>query len=212
LGHGIRHDPKGFDVNNVKKIVSAVAIVAASSTGAAFAQPTTATEVQRNVNQQQRIEQGLKSGELSTREAAKLEKGEAHVEKLEAKANRDGTLTDAEKARVQKAQNAESAAITNAKHNDVKGNPNSASSQRMQADVQRNVNQQKRIEQGVQSGQLTKHETAKLERGQAHVDNATARAGADGHVGASEQKAIQKRENHQSKRVHKEKNDAQVKN
>ena len=203
--------------HHAKKLVSAVALVAASSVGAALAQPTTGspttgTEVQRNVNQQERIEQGLKSGELSTREAAKLEKGEARVEKLEAKANRDGTLTDAEKARVQKAQNAESAAISKAKHNDVKGNPNSASSQRMQADVQRNANQQKRIEQGVQSGQLTGHEAAKLERGQARVDRAEARAGADGHVGAAEQKAIQKRENRQSKRIHKEKHDAQVKN
>ncbi|UUZ55732.1 hypothetical protein LP419_09440 [Massilia sp. H-1] len=44
------------------------------------------------------------------------------------------------------------------------GNPNSASSQRMQADVQRNVNQQTRIENGIKSGELTNHEVAKLEK------------------------------------------------
>ena len=191
-----------------REIVSAVALVFAS--GMAFAQ-STGSEVQRDVNQQQRIENGLKSGQLNTKEAAKLERGEARVEKMEAKANRDGTLTDAEKAKIQKAQNAESADIAKLKHNDRTGNPNSASSRRMQADVQRNVNQQKRIEQGTQSGSLTHREVAKLEGGQSRVDRAEARAGADGHVGAAEQKTIQKRENHQSRRIHHEKHDAQSK-
>ena len=80
----------------------------------------------------------------------------------------------------------------------------------MQADVQRNANQQNRIEQGVQSGALTTHETAKLEHGQAKVNSAEARAGADGHVGAGEQKAVQAKANHQSKKVYKQKHDAQT--
>lgn len=193
----------------MKKGYAAFSILAASFVGIASAQ-TTASEVQRNVNQQDRIEQGLKSGQLSTGEAARLEKGEARVDKMEANANKDGTLTDAEKARIQKAQDKESRAIDRAKHNAVTGNPGSASSQRMQADVQRNANQQKRIEQGVQSGQLTGRETAKLERGQARVDRAEARAGANGRVGPNEQKAIQARENRQSKRIHRQKHDAQT--
>jgi len=80
----------------------------------------------------------------------------------------------------------------------------------MQADVQRNVNQERRIEQGIQSGQLTNREAGRLERGQARVDRAEARAGADGHVGAGEQRRIQKQENRQSKRVYREKHDAQT--
>ncbi|HXF77277.1 MAG TPA: hypothetical protein VN598_00325 [Usitatibacter sp.] len=193
----------------MKKSLTAISIIAASFVGIAAAQ-TTGSEVQRNVNQQDRIEQGLKSGQLSTGEAAKLEKGEARVQKMEANANKDGTLTGAEKARIQKAQNAESRAIDRDKHNAVAGNPNSASSQRMQADVQRNANQQKRIEQGVQSGSLTGHETAKLERGEARTARAEARAGANGRVGPREQKAIQSRENRESKRIHRQKHDAQT--
>jgi hypothetical protein len=42
----------------------------------------------------------------------------------------------------------------------VKGNPNSASSKRMQADVARNVNQEKRVEAGLASGQFTIEEMA----------------------------------------------------
>jgi hypothetical protein len=81
----------------------------------------------------------------------------------------------------------------------------------MQADVQRNINQQQRIEQGVKSGSLTTREAAKLERGQARDTRLEARAGADGNVGAREQRRIQKNENQQSRRIHREKHDAQSK-
>src|SRR6267378_3469668 len=121
-----------------------------------------------------------------------------------------GTLSPVEKARIQRAQNQESRQINRLENNAAQGNPNSASSQRMQADVQRNVNQQQRIEQGIRSGQLTNREAAKLEGGQARVNQAEARAGADGHVGANEQQRIQKAENKQSKRIYREKHDAQT--
>jgi hypothetical protein len=171
---------------------------------------TTSSEVQRDVNQQQRIENGLQSGQLSTREAAKLEKGEANIEKMESKAEANGNLGNAEKQRIQRAQNKESQEIYRDTHNAQTGNPNSASSQRMQADVQRNVNQQQRIEQGVQSGQLTNREVGNLEKGQANVDRKEAHAGANGHVSANEQRNIQADENHQSRKIHKEKHNERV--
>ena len=186
--------------------------VIALAVGALFAVPalaqSTASEVQRNVNQQERIEQGLQSGQLSTKEAAKLEKGEAHIEKMEQRAEANGKLSDAEKQRIEQAQNKESQEIYRDKHNAQTGNPNSASSQRMQADVQRNVNQQQRIEQGVQSGQLTNREVGNLEKGQAQVNRKEANAGANGHISANEQRNIQAAENHQSHKIHKEKHNA----
>jgi len=181
----------------------AAAITLALAT-AAQAQ-TTGSEVQRNVDQQQRIEQGLQSGSLTTHEAAKLEQGEAHIDKMQSNALKDGTLSPAEKARIQKAQNAESRAIYKDKHNAHVGNPASASSQRMQKDVQRDINQQARIKQGVSSGQLTKRETASLEHGQARVNHKEAVAGADGHVGAAEQARVQNAENVQSDRIYRKK-------
>jgi len=176
--------------------------------GAAYADETRAQkDTERDVNQQERIEQGLKSGELNTREAGKLEKREAHVEKLEARAEGDGKISKAEQARITAAQNRTSRAIHNQKHDAQTGNPNSASSQRMQADVQRNANQQARIDQGLKSGELSNKEAAHLERGQARVDRTEARAAADGHVGAREQARIQRKENRQSRRIHQEKHD-----
>ena len=126
-------------------------------------------------------------------------------------AMKDGKLSPAEKARIQRAQNQESRRINRLENNAARGNPNSASSQRMQADVQRNINQQSRIEQGVNSGSLTNRETARLERGEARIDRAEARAGADNKVGPREQRRIQKAENRESRRIHREKHDAQTK-
>jgi hypothetical protein len=172
---------------------------------------TTGGTVQRDVNQQSRVEQGLQSGSLSTGEAAKLESQESKVEKMQAKDLQDGKLSPAERARLDKAQNKVSTDIRRDKDNAIVGNPNSASSKRMQADVQRNANQQARIEQGVQSGQLMNHQTGKLERGQSHVTHKEAQAGADGHVGAHEQANIQARENHQSGKIYVKKHDETTK-
>ena len=198
----------------MKTSITRLASLTAALIATAFALPvlaqTTATEVQRNVNQQERIEQGLKSGQLTTREAGKLERGEAKIEKMESNAARDGTLSAAEKARIEAAQNRESRAIAKQKHDAQVGNPNSASSLRMQADVQRNVNQQQRIEQGVKSGRLTTREAGLLEGGQARVDRATARAAADGRVGAREETRIAARENNQSRRIYRKKHHVRV--
>ena len=179
-------------------------ILSTPFTSAVFAQ-TTGTEVQRDVNQENRIEQGLKSGQFSTGEAAKLERGEARIDRMEKNALKDGALSPQEAARIQHTQNQESARINKLDNNAVSGNPNSVSSQRMQADVQRNINQQNRIEQGVQSGALTNKETAHLERGQAHIDRKEARVGADGRVSAREQARIQHAENKQSNKIYREK-------
>jgi ribosomal protein S13 len=170
----------------------------------AFAQGV-GTEVQRDITQESRIEQGLKSGQLSTGEAAKLERGEARIDRMEKNVLKDGTLSQQEADRINRAQNVESNKINALKHNDVTGNPNSASSQRMLADVQRNINQQSRIEQGVQNGSLSNTEVSNLERGQAGVNRAAARAGVDGHVSANEQARIQNKENRQSRKIFREK-------
>src|SRR5437868_2725378 len=101
--------------------------------GSAFAQAGT---VQRDVNQQERIEQGLKSGSLSTGEAARLEREQSRIEKDQARAMRDGKLSPAEKARLAREQNQASRDINRLENNAQRGDPNSASSRRMQADVQ----------------------------------------------------------------------------
>jgi hypothetical protein len=198
---------------NIMNLKLATLTLLVATTCAAHAQteaPAVNRELQRDVNQQTRIENGLKSGQLNTREAARLENQEANINRMQANAMRDGKLNAVEKARIERAQNRVSRNIYAEKHDAQTGNPNSASSQRMQTGVQRDINQEKRIQAGVQNGSLTNREVGKLQRGQARDDRSQARAGRDGHVSAAESARIQRRENAQSKRIYKEKHDAQT--
>jgi hypothetical protein len=185
----------------------AVFAVGAGLAGAASAQ-SVQSQTQRDIDQQSRIEQGLKDGQLSTGEASKLEQGEARIDRTESRDLKNGSLSPAEKAQIQTEQNRESARIYDDKHNAVTGNPNSASSERMQADVQRNINQESRIKQGEKSGSLTNREVGSLQRGQARDDHKEAVAGANGHVNAAEQRRIQRSENRQSARIFRDKHNA----
>jgi uncharacterized membrane protein YebE (DUF533 family) len=98
----------------MKRIVFATLVAAAALPLAA--QTSTPRVDQREVNQQQRIEQGINSGQLTPKETAKLEKGEAKIDKMEAKAKSDGTVTAKERKKITKAQNKESKKIYKEKH------------------------------------------------------------------------------------------------
>jgi hypothetical protein len=185
--------------------------VAGLLSGTAVAQTAAEKDQQRDVNQQERIEQGLKSGELNTKEAGRLEREQQHIERMEAHDLKDGKISPAEQARLTKAQNAASADIYKQKHDAQTGNPNSASSRRMQADVQRNVNQQQRIQNGMENGSLTNREAGRLEAGQARTDRKIANAAADGHVGAGEQARIQRAENRDSRQIRRKKHNLRTK-
>jgi hypothetical protein len=87
---------------------------------AAFAQSTPRVD-QRQVNQEQRIQQGVQSGSLTQKEAAKLEKGQGHVQKMEDKAKADGKVTPKERERLQQAQNNQSQKIAREKHDHQHG-------------------------------------------------------------------------------------------
>jgi len=191
-------------------LLSALAAGIALGTGTgAFAQSTTAGSVQRDVNQERRIENGLQAGSITTRENALLQRDEAHVDRLQSRALRDGSLSPADRARLDAAQDKASRDIHAATHNGVNGNPLSASSQRAQAQTQRDLDQQRRIEAGVRSGGLTHHEVARLEHGQARDDRAEYRAGRDGRVGAAEQARVAAAQDRQGARIHHQRHDAQ---
>lgn len=192
----------------MNKLLIGTTLAFISASSFAFAQaadPNNADVTQRNVNQQERIEKGLQNGQLSTGEAARLEKGEARINQMEANADKDGKMTREEKARIEHAENKESTAIKEMKHNDIHGNPNSVSSQRMQADVKRDIHQQKRIENGEQTGSLTPREAGRLEHGQSKMDRKEWHAGRDGHVSGHEQHHIQHTENNQSRHIYHQK-------
>ncbi len=185
----------------MKRTVIALSLMLAGI-GAANAQ-SPGENAQRDTDQQQRIEQGLQSGQLNTRETGNLERQEQSIDRQEARDEKSGgQLTTQEQTRINREQNAVSRNIYNDKHNAATGNPNSASSRRLQSDVQRDANQQQRIANGQNSGQLTSREAGHLESGQARVNRNEANAAANGHVGAGEQARIQARDNNQSRRIY----------
>ena len=74
---------------------------------------------------------------------------------------------------------------------------------------QRQANQERRIEQGEQSGALTQKEAARLEKGQVHVQKMESKAVADGKVTPKERARIEKAQDKQSRRIHRDKHDKQ---
>jgi hypothetical protein len=72
---------------------------------------------QRQENQEQRIDEGAKSGALNPNEAKRMEKREQQIQKMENKAMADGTMTGKEFRKIERAQNRTSKAIYRNKHN-----------------------------------------------------------------------------------------------
>lgn len=97
------------------KKIAVVASIALLTSLSALAQDITRAE-QRQTNQQQRIDQGIKSGQLTTQEAARLEKGQERMQGMENKAKADGVVTKKESARLKKAENKQSRHIAQQKH------------------------------------------------------------------------------------------------
>ena len=75
---------------------------------------------EREENQQERIAEGLKTGQLTAQEAAHLEKGEAKLEAERREALSDGKMTGHEKKKLIHHQNKLSHKIHHLKHNSKK--------------------------------------------------------------------------------------------
>ena len=73
----------------------------------------------------------------------------------------------------------------------------------------REHNQRVRIHNGVANGELTRPETRRLAAGQVHLRRAEARAKSDGVVTGRERAWLQHEANQQSRRIHRQKHDAQ---
>jgi len=176
-----------------------------SSTSSTQAKPTVA---QRKENQQDRIANGVKSGQLTAGETANLESKEAAIngETRADRAANGGKLTSAEKQQINQQQNQVSKQIYQDKHN-----ANTAHYGNNEVG-QRRENQQDRIANGVKSGQLTAGETAKLENQQHAINQQVAadRAANGGKLTPGEKKQVNKEQNAASKNIYNKKHNAKT--
>jgi hypothetical protein len=77
---------------------------------------------------------------------------------------------------------------------------------------ERQQNQRERVVGGVKSGELTMRETRRLAAGQVHLNRVENRAKADGVVTKRERAHMQHEANQQSRRIYRQKHDAQDRN
>ena len=173
------------------------------------AQPTTQNSVNdRRTDQQDRIANGVQSGQLTAGETKNLEGREANLNR-EIKDDRQadgGKLTTQERQQVNKQQNNLSKSIYQDKHN-----ANTAHYGNNEVG-QRRENQQDRIAQGIRSGQMTAGEAARTENReqginqQIHAD----RQANGGKLTGGEKKQINKEQNGASRQIYRQKHNNKV--
>ena len=211
-------------INTQKWLISAAALIAMSAP-AAFAQsqttPTTPstpsqtstqapdpnkpapTIQQRKENQQDRIANGVQSGQLTAGETKNLENKEAGINKEEKtmRSEDDGHLTAADRTKLNNQQNKVSNQIYQDKHN-----ANTAHYGNNEVG-QRRENQQDRIAQGIKSGQLTPRETSKLENQQQGINREVKgmRQANGGKLAPADKKAVNQQQNSASKNIYNKK-------
>jgi len=100
----------------MKKVLIVTVLTALSLP--AFAQHSTPVIDQRQAAQQHRIEQGVRSGELTPRETARLERGQARIRQMERQALADGRISRRERAAIDREQDKQNQLIARLKHND----------------------------------------------------------------------------------------------
>jgi hypothetical protein len=101
----------------MKRVILLVA-VAVLFGSISFAQTATPKVTKRQIHQQHRIKEGVKSGELTKGEAGKLEAQQGKIAVDKAKAKSDGVVTPEERAKLKREQHRASKNIYHKKHND----------------------------------------------------------------------------------------------
>jgi hypothetical protein len=187
---------------------SALAMLALPVMAQNTSAPVTGQTIQdRKENQQDRIGQGVQSGQLTAGEAANLEKKESAVNQEEHDMRKldNGKLTTADKKTLTQQQNQLSNQIYKDKHNAAVQNTNPKSEVGKRAE-----NQQDRIGQGIQSGQLTAGEAAHLESNEAKINKEVRndRAANGGKLTPQERAQVNRQQNRTSRQIYRDKHNA----
>jgi hypothetical protein len=155
----------------------------------------------REANQDQRIANGLRTGQMTAGEASRAEKTQSGIDQQvhnDRMAN-DGRLTGQERQQINQEQNAASRQIYNEKHNGNTVAPNQVDN--------RMANQQQRTANGLRSGQMTSGEAARTNANQSNTaqqvhNERTANGGA---LNQQQRRQANQQENRNSRQIYNEK-------
>jgi hypothetical protein len=109
-------------MRKIAKMMIVTGIVTVIGGGSAFAGTNDPGIQEREQNQEKRIDQGIKSGQLTPGEAGRLETQQAKIKQDEERMKADGNLTGKERAKLTREQNRASRNIYRKKHNDRTAN------------------------------------------------------------------------------------------
>lgn len=171
----------------------------------AAAQTTTGSNIQaRKENQQDRIGNGVASGQLTAGEASNLENKEKDLNKEEGNMRQlnGGKLTAADKATLNQQQNQLSHQIYDDKHNAATQNTDPKSKVGQRAE-----NQQDRIANGIKSGQLTSKEASNLENRESKINQEVSqdRKANGGKLTQQERQQVNRQQNQASRQIYRDK-------
>jgi hypothetical protein len=197
----------------MRRTLPMLALATLFATAPMFAQQPTEKPKEGSVNdrredQQQRIANGVQSGQLTAGETKRLEAREAslnHEIKADRQAN-GGKLTPQERRQVNRQQNNLSRSIYADKHN-------AAQAHYGNTEVgQRRENQQDRIAQGIRSGQMSAGEAARTENREQRINRSIAadRAANGGRLTPQERRNINARQNSVSHQIYRQKHNSRV--
>ena len=196
----------------------ALTLAAVAFSGPAFAQqpstpapastPTTQSNTvnDRRTDQQDRIANGVQSGQLTAGETKNIEGREANLNReiRDDRSADDGKLTARERQQVNHQQNNLSKSIYTDKHNaNVAHYGNNQIGQRRE-------NQQDRIAQGIRSGQMTAGETARTENREQGINqqDRADRAANGGKLTGQERAQLNRKLNDSSRQIYRQKHNA----
>ena len=93
-----------------------ISLITAAAAVPVYAQTDTPKVDTRQERQQERIDQGVASGELNQREAGRLQKEQERISRHEEKAKADGVVTKQERRKLNREQDRASRHIKREKH------------------------------------------------------------------------------------------------
>lgn len=99
------------------KIFGGILVAALAITSMANAQTRTPEVTRRQADQEARIHQGVRSGQLTHREANHLQARESKIQRDKMRAKADGRVSPRERAHLRREENRTSRAIYRKKHN-----------------------------------------------------------------------------------------------
>jgi polyhydroxyalkanoate synthesis regulator phasin len=174
---------------------------------------------QRQANQQKRIDEGVKSGELTQKEAARLRADQERIQRMEDKARADGKVDKREARQIERAQDRESKDIARQRSDNQRAVPAQTpppphdgrrdghkAGSRID---QRQAEQQRRIDEGVRRGELTPNEATRLRNEQARIQRMEDKARADGKLNPEERRRIDRELDQLDQAIMRERNDRQ---